>query len=128
MIKEAQDESEGVRLEHGIQEWYVSLNISDDRYSPVNPNTGLHPRPGNPRDLEPFFPGCINLDYSSTLYAPRTGELLRGIQDRADLFAEAFPARIEAELPDVTSVVLFSHAATVIALGRAVRLSLMSRD
>lgn len=90
------------------------------RYSPVNADSGLHPRPGNPPDLAPFFPGMINLDYTSTVYAPRNGELLREIQDRADLFAEAWPARIEAEMPDVRSVVVFSHAATVIALGRAV--------
>jgi transcription factor C subunit 7 len=62
----------------------------------------------------------INQDYTSTIYASREGELLRGIQDRADLFAEAWPARIEAEMPDVKSAVVFSHAATVIALGRAV--------
>ena len=92
------------------------------RYSPVNPGTGLHPRPGNPPTLALFFPEMINQDYSSTVYASRKGELMTGVQDRADLFAEAWPSRIEAEMPEVTSAVIFSHAATVIALGRAVSL------
>ena len=45
---------------------------------------------------------------------------MRELQDRADLFVEAWTGRVEET--GVRCVVLFAHAATVVALGRAVRL------
>ncbi|KAL7419232.1 hypothetical protein Q5752_006069 [Cryptotrichosporon argae] len=99
----------GVKLEHGVMEWY----------SPVNPSTGLHPRPGPPAQLAPLFPGLIDETYASTVFPSRRGESLRALQDRADLFAEAWTARLEAESERVRCVVVFAHAASVIAIGRA---------
>lgn len=90
------------------------------RYSPVNPDTGLHPRPGSPSHLAPLFPPrTIDTTYSSTVFPSRRGESLRGLQDRADLFVEAWTGRTEAT--GVRCVVVFAHAASVIAIGRAVR-------
>lgn len=90
-----------------------------NRYSPVNPNTGLHPRPANAPELAQFFPNLLDLEYQPTLYPSRRGESLKELQDRADLAMEAFTARCEEA--GYTSVVIFAHAASVIAMGRAVR-------
>ncbi|WVQ82531.1 hypothetical protein IAT38_004660 [Cryptococcus sp. DSM 104549] len=101
---------QGVRLEHGVAEWY----------SPVYPNTGLHPRPGPPQSLAPLFPeGSVNLDYQSTVFPSRKGESLQDLHDRAELFVDAWVSRVEAEHPGVKCVVIFAHAASLIALGRA---------
>jgi hypothetical protein len=92
-----------------------------NRYSPARPSTGLHPRPASPTTLSPLFPDQLDLTYNSTLYPSRRGELIRDLQDRADTFIEAWTARVE-EMGH-KSVVVFGHAASVIALGRAVSLS-----
>jgi transcription factor C subunit 7 len=61
----------------------------------------------------------VDTTYSSTFYPSREGETLKQLQDRADAFIEAWTARVEEM--GVRSVVLFGHAASVIAIGRAVR-------
>ncbi|WVQ97675.1 hypothetical protein IAU59_004789 [Kwoniella sp. CBS 9459] len=100
----------GIKLEHGVQEWF----------SPVKEGTGLHPRPGSSKTLKQHFPpNSLDETYESTVYASRSGETIHGLHDRADLFVEAFVGKIEELYPDVRSVVIFSHAAAVIALGRA---------
>ena len=94
------------------------------RYSTVNPDTGLHPRPSDPDHLSSLFPPhSIDVAYTSTLFPSRRGESIRELQGRADTFVEAWTGRVE-EL-GVKCVVVFAHAASVIALGRAVSLSLM---
>ncbi|WWD17621.1 hypothetical protein CI109_102062 [Kwoniella shandongensis] len=103
-------EGKGVLLEHGVMEWY----------SPVRPNSGLHPRPSSPSKLIPFFPSQhISPEYQSTLFPSRKGESLAEIHDRAELFVEAWVGRVESEWPEVKCVVIFAHAASLIALGRA---------
>ncbi|WVF70217.1 hypothetical protein IAT40_005006 [Kwoniella sp. CBS 6097] len=100
----------GIKLEHGVQEWF----------SPVKEGTGLHPRPGSSNSLKQYFPpNSLDGIYESTVYASRLGETIHGVHDRADLFVEAFVGKIEELYPEVKSVVIFSHAAAVIALGRA---------
>ncbi|KAI9638251.1 uncharacterized protein MKK02DRAFT_22728 [Dioszegia hungarica] len=96
-----------VKLEHGVMEWY----------SPARPGTGLHPRPSSPKTLSPLFPDQLDLSYDSTHFPSRKGELIRDLQDRADTFIEAWTGRVEEM--GVRSVVVFGHAASVIALGRA---------
>nr|XP_031858087.1 uncharacterized protein CI109_006529 [Kwoniella shandongensis]KAA5525159.1 hypothetical protein CI109_006529 [Kwoniella shandongensis] len=89
-------------------------------YSPVRPNSGLHPRPSSPSKLIPFFPSQhISPEYQSTLFPSRKGESLAEIHDRAELFVEAWVGRVESEWPEVKCVVIFAHAASLIALGRA---------
>lgn len=56
----------------------------------------------------------------SLLYAPRTGETFSGIHDRADAFIRLLIDYMNDEYPNVKRVMLVSHAATVIALGRAI--------
>jgi broad specificity phosphatase PhoE len=65
-----------------------------------------------------LFPDRIDEAYTSTLFPSRRGETLRDLQDRADLFVEAWTSR--AEDMGLRTVVVFAHAASVIALGRAV--------
>ncbi|KIR38819.1 transcription factor C subunit 7 [Cryptococcus deuterogattii 99/473] len=100
----------GLHLEHGVGEWY----------SPVYPNTGLHPRPAPSHVLSPLFPpGSINPSYQPTLFPSRKGESLESLHERAELFIDAWTRRVEGEWPDVKCVVIFAHAASIIALGRA---------
>lgn len=94
------------------------ISADSSRYSPARPSTGLHPRPDSPEALSPLFPDQLDLSYSSTLFPSRKGELIRDLQDRADTFIEAWTARVEEM--GYKSVVVFGHAASVIALGRAV--------
>ncbi|KAJ9111692.1 hypothetical protein QFC19_001051 [Naganishia cerealis] len=98
-----------LKLEHGVQEWY----------SQVLPDTGLHPRPGHAEQLKQFFPDILDEQYRSTVYASRSGESVSELQARCDLFVDVFVNRIEAEYPNVKTVAIFAHAASVIALGRA---------
>ncbi|ODN78033.1 hypothetical protein L202_05116 [Cryptococcus amylolentus CBS 6039] len=100
----------GLHLEHGLSEWY----------SPVYPSTGLHPRPGPPSSLIPHFPpGSINPAYSSTYYPSRKGESLKELHERMEGFLNAWVGRVEGEYPEVRCVVVFMHAASLIAFGRA---------
>lgn len=110
-IPTAQQLGVGVALEHGVGEWY----------STVNPDTGLHPRPSSVSRLTQYFtPSSLDVTYTPTLYPSRRGESLKDLQDRADLFVEAWTARVEELYPEAKAVVIFAHAASVIALGRAV--------
>lgn len=98
-----------IALDHGVQEWY----------STAKEGTGLHPRPGGAESLAPHFPeGSIDPEYTSTVYASRRGETLRGLHERIGLFLDTWVARMDEA--GVRSVVIFGHAATVIAIGRLV--------
>jgi len=100
----------------------ITLNhcssLTNTRYSTVIPDSGLFPRPGRVHQLSPLFPSTLDLTYNPTLFPSRRGESLRELQDRGDLFVEAWTGRMEGE--GVKAVVIFAHAASVIALGRAV--------
>ncbi|WVO16809.1 hypothetical protein L204_104495 [Cryptococcus depauperatus] len=113
ILEEPQDgkkSKKGIHLEHGLGEWY----------SPVRSGTGLHPRPAQPIKLIPLFPsGSINPSYTSTVYPSRKGETLKSLHERAEIFVDAFISRVEGEWPEVKCVVIFSHAASLIAIGRA---------
>lgn len=60
------------------------------------------------------------MGYTPTVYPSRRGESLKDLQDRADLFVETWTSRVEELYPEARAVVIFAHAASVIALGRAV--------
>ena len=63
------------------------------------------------------------MGYTPTVYPSRKGESLKDLQDRADLFVESWTSRVEELYPEAKAVVIFAHAASVIALGRAVSLA-----
>lgn len=94
----------------GISEWY----------SPVLPGTGLHPRPAPAATLRAFFPDTIDANaWTSVWLPPRTGEDVAAVHARAAGFLDLFVPAVEHAFPDCTHVLLVSHAATVIALTRA---------
>ena len=87
----------------------------------MNPNTGLHPRPSDVSHLAQYFSdSSLDMGYEPTVFPSRRGESLKDLQNRADLFVEAWTSRVEDQYKDVKCVVIFAHAASVIALGRAV--------
>ncbi|EIN13699.1 phosphoglycerate mutase-like protein [Punctularia strigosozonata HHB-11173 SS5] len=96
-------------VEHGLSEWY----------SPVTEGTGLHPRPGSAADLQRYFPTIDPAGWSTIFYPSRKGETVGQVHDRAAQFLGILVPIIEAKMPGVERVLLFSHAATVIALVRA---------
>jgi len=89
-----------------------------ERYRPVVPGTGLHPRPGPVESLKPFF-SEIDPSWSSIWYPPRTGEDVEEIHNRVDGFLDAFVIELERRFPrEHQRILLVSHAATVVALAR----------
>ncbi|KAL5534219.1 hypothetical protein ACEPAG_681 [Sanghuangporus baumii] len=111
-LQTAQSTSEALGLpiyvEHGLSEWY----------SPVKPDTGLHPRPASANDLKFYIPQ-INPSWSSIWYPTRKGELLEEAHDRAGGCIELLHSVIDQRLPGHHKrILLVSHAATVIALTR----------
>lgn len=99
-----------IAIDHGVAEWYA----------PARGGTGLHPRPApnGPADVLRFFPlSTFDHDYASTNFPDRRGERMQDLFRRIDTFVDAFIGRMDAA--GVKTVVIFAHAATVIALGRA---------
>lgn len=96
-------------VEHGLSEWY----------SPVQPNTGLHPRPANAADLQRYFP-TIDPSWSSLYYPSQKGETVSEVHNRTTAFVGALIPQIEQRYPEEQHrrVLLVSHAATVITLCR----------
>jgi len=95
-------------VEHGIQEWY----------SPVKPDSGLHPRPANATKLQTYFPE-VDASYSSTWLPNRLGETVEEVKKRTDGFLTAFIPRVQSGDPPPgghTHILLISHAATCITL------------
>ncbi|KAF8922500.1 histidine phosphatase superfamily [Mucidula mucida] len=93
-----------IYVEHGLAEWY----------SPVAPNTGLHPRPGPASSLLEFHPpGSIDPDgWKSIHYPSRKGETIAQIHDRIEEFLNDFiPLR-----PNTERVLFCSHAAPIAAM------------
>lgn len=86
----------------------------------VTPGTGLHPRPPNAEGLRRYFPQIADpTTHDPLLYAPREGETITEIHERAVRFLNLLIDHVDTSLPDVKTVLLVSHAATVITLGRA---------
>jgi transcription factor C subunit 7 len=99
-----------IYVEHAIGEWY----------SPVKAETGLHPRPVSAEELVPYF-DTIDPSWTPTYLVTRKGELVPALYKRAEDFLKAFIERVETNSigGGHERVLLFSHAATVIALAQA---------
>jgi len=93
----------------GLSEWY----------SPVAPNTGLHPRPGSASSLKKYFDEVDPEGWSSVYYPSRKGENVEQLLDRsAGLLHDLIP-EVERKFEGKHQrIVLFSHAATIIALDK----------
>ncbi|KAI0257636.1 histidine phosphatase superfamily [Lactifluus subvellereus] len=99
-----------IYAEHGIGEWY----------SPVEPGTGLHPRPSSASALKAHFPE-IDDSWSSVWYPSRRGEDLDAVHDRLAGFVSAFVPEVRRRFAAAPHkrILFVGHAATVIALARS---------
>jgi len=97
-----------IYAEHGISEWYY----------PVEPGTGLHPRPSDASTLKRYFPE-IDDSWSSVWYPSRLGEGLAAVHDRVAGFLSVFVPEVQRRFGGQHKrILLVSHAATAIALAR----------
>ncbi|KAM7202102.1 phosphoglycerate mutase [Naviculisporaceae sp. PSN 640] len=92
-----------VRGETGLGEWYGSAPFE-------------HPVPATPEVLESFFPALLEQEYRPAVVPTRNGESIDELHDRVATTMEALIS--ECDRDGVRSVLLCSHAAVVIALGR----------
>ena len=96
------DAAASIRPEHGIAEWFGAAPFD-------------HPRPASAETLKPMFP-AYSLDYASTRAASSKGETLPQLYER---IASALRAIVEqCDAQGHRAIVLCTHAAVVIALGR----------
>ncbi|GAA5979895.1 hypothetical protein JCM11641_007579 [Rhodosporidiobolus odoratus] len=99
-----------LNIEPGLGEWYLPVR------------RGLHPALAEASFLQQFFPAIpssssTNEGWEYLLTPPRTGESMRAIHARC---VSLFPRLVEAaEKRGAKKLILFSHAATCIALARA---------
>ncbi|OLN93985.1 Transcription factor tau 55 kDa subunit [Colletotrichum chlorophyti] len=91
-----------IRPEHGLCEWYGSAPFE-------------HPTPASPNVLKPMFPHFDDT-YQSAVVPSRNGETIDQLHDRVAAAVQAIVEQCDAE--GKRAVVLCSHAATIIALGR----------
>lgn len=91
-----------IRPEYGLCEWFGS--------APFN-----HPQPAPPEVLKDMFPAYDD-DYASALAPFRKGETLTQLHERIASATQAIIDRCDAE--GKRAVVLCTHAAVVIVLGR----------
>ncbi|EKM61005.1 uncharacterized protein PHACADRAFT_190138 [Phanerochaete carnosa HHB-10118-sp] len=88
-------------------------------YSPVKPGSGLHPRPASAENLRSYFSG-IDSSWSSIWYPSRRGEDVPEVHSRAEGFLAALIPELERRFEDKHKhILIVSHAATIIALTRA---------
>ncbi|GAA5912474.1 hypothetical protein JCM8208_006611 [Rhodotorula glutinis] len=105
-------------IEPGLAEWYLPVR------------RGLHPALASASFLKQHFPlvddsqpsssssSSAPLDpWSPLVLPPRTGESIRAVHARCDVLSRSLVEALEAR--GARQVVVFSHAATVIALSRA---------
>lgn len=92
-----------IRGETGIGEWYGAAHFE-------------HPVPASLETLDPLFPGLIDPEYRPAVKPSRMGEGIMELHDRVAATMEALIA--ECDRDGVRAILLCSHAATIIALGR----------
>ncbi|KAK3375450.1 histidine phosphatase superfamily [Podospora didyma] len=92
-----------IRGETGLGEWYGQANFE-------------HPVPATPKALDSLFPALLDTLYRPVIEPTRIGESLSALHDRVAATMDQLVA--ECDRDGVRAVLLCSHAATVIALGR----------
>ncbi|KAM7197727.1 phosphoglycerate mutase [Rhypophila sp. PSN 637] len=92
-----------VRGETGIGEWYGSAPFE-------------HPVPASQEVLESFFPALLEKEYRPAVVPTRMGESIDELHDRVATTMEALIS--ECDRDGVRAILLCSHAAPIIALGR----------
>lgn len=104
---DGQGEAEGewnfaIKAEPGVGEWYGSAHFE-------------HPTSAAPEVLKSHFP-AIDLSYQPFTCPPRTGESLAELHDRVAATMQDIIAQCDRD--GVRAIVICTHAAVVIALGR----------
>ncbi|BGP52448.1 hypothetical protein JCM8202v2_000002 [Rhodotorula sphaerocarpa] len=96
-----------ILIEPGLGEWYLPVR------------RGLHPALAEPALLQKHFPRVSTSPeaWSPLLTPPRVGESMRAIHHRAAQFAPLLAAELDRR--GYTRAIVFTHAATAIALCRA---------
>lgn len=92
-----------VRVEPGVAEWFGAAPFA-------------HPSPAPPDALAALFPDMLDEHYRPEVVPPSRGESVAELHDRVALAAARIIERCDAE--GARSVVICTHAAAVIALGR----------
>lgn len=97
-------------VENGASEW---LNHTHYDQSPL---------PASTKDLaRKYFPGnLISESYEPIITQSHAQETYDQLLDRAKLFIKNLIERLEKEDPDVENILIVTHAATKIVLGRAI--------
>ncbi|KAK1598518.1 phosphoglycerate mutase [Colletotrichum navitas] len=91
-----------IRPEHGLSEWYGAAPFE-------------HPTPASSNVLKSMFPH-LDTTYQSAVFPARNGETIAQLHDRIAAAVQAIIEQCDAE--GKRAVVLCSHAASIIALGR----------
>ncbi|KAL8347045.1 hypothetical protein RB601_003363 [Gaeumannomyces tritici] len=92
-----------VRVEPGVAEWFGAAPFA-------------HPAPAPPEVLAGLFPDMLDGAYRAEVVPPSRGESVAELHDRVALAAARIIGRCDAE--GARAVVVCTHAAAVIALGR----------
>uniref|UniRef100_L2G7H3 Phosphoglycerate mutase family protein n=1 Tax=Colletotrichum fructicola (strain Nara gc5) TaxID=1213859 RepID=L2G7H3_COLFN len=98
----AKSDATVIRPEHGLCEWYGAAPFD-------------HPKPASPDVLKPMF-RHLDAAYQSRVFPARKGETIAQLHDRVAAAVQAIIEQCDAE--GKRAVVLCSHAASIIALGR----------
>ena len=97
-----------IHLDEGIAEWYGLLH---EQLSPD------HPTPLNVDDWPKFFPGVKFRKGETGIVPSRRGETMKQIHERVQKASTVLIRCADAE--GLNTIILCTHAATNIALGRA---------
>ncbi|KAL9043234.1 MAG: hypothetical protein Q9180_000016 [Flavoplaca navasiana] len=96
-----------VRADNGIGEWYGVASFN-------------HPSPATPDFLKSLFPFSFDDTYQVSIIPPRCGESIAQLHDRVAIALTHIIASVDAESKTKdTSILICTHAATLIAIGRA---------
>ncbi|KAL0931814.1 phosphoglycerate mutase [Colletotrichum truncatum] len=98
----AESDAAVIRPEHGLCEWYGAAPFE-------------HPTPASPEVLKPMF-RHYDETYQSRVFPARNGETIDQLHDRLAAAVQAIIEQCDAQ--GKRAVVLCSHAASIIALGR----------
>ncbi|CAD6889634.1 unnamed protein product [Tilletia controversa] len=108
-----------IHLEPGLAEWFPPVEAST---SDPEGTGGIHPYPPTRDLLEPYFPPdalAPTHAWPPVLYAHPEGEDVPELHARAAQVLRRIERQCELLFPEVRRVLLVSHAATIIAMGRA---------
>ncbi|KAK4046643.1 cTPxI [Microbotryomycetes sp. JL201] len=95
-----------ILVEHGLSEWYLPVK------------RGLHPVCMSATELREYVPEVDDQAHASLVYPSRKGESVDEIHDRAEAVLQQLVTKYD-KVDGVKHLVLFSHAATGIAMSRA---------